>query len=67
MRQHQHLVAEVEAGRGFVHDNGGRLLRQGARNERELALPAADPRVLGLGQLGGDVGAARREYGYDGG
>jgi hypothetical protein len=45
-----HLIAKVEAGRGLVHDQKARLLSKRARDQHELALAAADPRVVGRGQ-----------------
>src|SRR5262249_26381810 len=49
--EHAYLVAEVEAGRGLVHDENGRLLSEGAGDEGELALTPADLRVGPLGQM----------------
>ena len=52
LAEHNHLIAEVEAGGGLVHDDGRRVLGQGAGDEGELALAAADARVLVLRQRG---------------
>ena len=44
--QHADLVAEVQAGRGLVHDQQRGLLGQGACDQHQLALAAAQ---LGVG------------------
>jgi hypothetical protein len=41
--QHQHLVAEVQAGGGLVHEQHAWLLGQGSGEEHELALAAPNP------------------------
>ena len=51
LRQHAHLVAEVEAGGGLVHHQHLRLLRQRAGDQRKLALPAAHVRVRAVGKV----------------
>jgi hypothetical protein len=44
------MVAEVEARGRLVHHQHLRLLRDGARAERELPLSTADVRVRTIGQ-----------------
>ena len=48
MPKHRNLIAEIEVRGRFVHDEEIRLLSQGARNERKLALAAAD---FGAGRI----------------
>jgi len=49
--QHRRLVAEIEAGRGLVHDEQARPLGRGAGDQRELAVAAADAGVGAMGQV----------------
>ena len=51
MLEHQRLIAEIEAGRGLVHDQQRRGLRQRAGNQRQLTLAATDPGVVGISKL----------------
>jgi len=39
---HAQLIAEIEARRGFVHDENARLLRERAGDQHQLSLAAAD-------------------------
>ena len=48
--QDHHLVAEIEARRRLVHDDGGGVLGQRAGHQHELALAAADAGVFRLGE-----------------
>ena len=51
LRQHAHLVAEVEAGGGLVHHQHLRFLRQRAGDQRELAFAAAHVRIRPVGKI----------------
>ena len=50
LAEHERLVAEVEARGRLVHDDQGRRLGERAGDQGELALAAADPRVVGIRQ-----------------
>ena len=49
---HAALVAEVEARAGLVHQQNGRLLRERAGDEHQLALAAAQVQKAAPGQMG---------------
>ena len=64
LAQHQRLVAEIEARGRLVHDDQGRCLGERAGDQPELTLAAADPGVVGPGEI---RDAERRERGHGGG
>ena len=47
---HFYPVAQIQAGRGLVHDQDPRLLGQGAGDQHHLPLPPADVLVAAAGQ-----------------
>ena len=49
--QYAHGVAVIERARRLVHDDGARVLRDGARDEHELLLAAGDLRVGAVAQV----------------
>ena len=51
LRQHAHLVTEVEAGGRLIHHQHLRFLRQRAGDQRKLALAAAHVRVRTVGKI----------------
>ncbi len=51
LAQHADLIAEVQARGGLIHDEHAGLLREGARDERELALAPADLAVRTVGEM----------------